>query len=111
MIQASVKYPTDYDQWLTALFGSIKFEIDYKRERIGELGDTGHLIADACPMAKQCYNDVLSILELNSAEEFSYAWDGSTTQLHHDAEVAAAFVAIDAAELRARATAVAIPPP
>eukprot|EP00959_Pyramimonas_sp_CCMP1952_P293893 6146544-Pyramimonas_sp.AAC.1 len=86
MIQASVKYPTDYDQWLTALFGPIKFEIDYNREHIGELGDNGHLIADANPMAKQCYNDVLSILELDSAEEFSYAWDGSITQLYYDAE-------------------------
>eukprot|EP00959_Pyramimonas_sp_CCMP1952_P442365 9260758-Pyramimonas_sp.AAC.1 len=62
-------------------------------------------------MAKQCYNDVLSILELDSAEEFSYAWDGSITQLYHDAEVAAAFIKIDVAELRAWASAVAIPPP
>eukprot|EP00959_Pyramimonas_sp_CCMP1952_P244261 5106029-Pyramimonas_sp.AAC.1 len=91
VIQASVKYPTDYDQWLTALFGSTMFEIGYNREHIGELGDSGHLIAGANPMAKHHYNDVLSILELDSAEEFSCAWDGSTSQLYYDAEVAAVF--------------------
>eukprot|EP00959_Pyramimonas_sp_CCMP1952_P151456 3169150-Pyramimonas_sp.AAC.1 len=41
MIQASVKHPTDYDQWVTALFGITKSGNDYNREHIGELGDNG----------------------------------------------------------------------
>eukprot|EP00959_Pyramimonas_sp_CCMP1952_P105806 2212284-Pyramimonas_sp.AAC.1 len=52
MIQASVKYPSDYDQWLTALFGSIQFENTANREQSGELEDVGHLVTEANPVAK-----------------------------------------------------------